>query len=102
MNQEKLTIYHNPNGSKSRETLNILTQHRKLPEIIEYLDSPPDRQTLERIIDLLGISARDLLRTGEPAYQSANLDWDSVSDETILDVIGDAVPLRAAVSFWYF
>lgn len=89
MNEEKLTIYHNPKCSKSRETLDILKQHEKLPEIIEYLDSPLDRQALERIIDLLGISARDLLRTGEPAYQVAKLDWDSVSDEAILDAIGE-------------
>ncbi len=84
MTKEKLIIYHNPNCSKSRETLNILEQRGKIPEIIEYLDNPPDKQELKRIIGLLGIPPRDLLRTTEPAYQEAQLDRDSISDEEIV------------------
>ena len=89
MNQEKLIIYINPNCSKSRETLIILEQHGKTPKIIDYLDNPPDKKALKRIIELLGISPREPLRTSEPAYLTANLDRDSASDEEILDAISE-------------
>lgn len=87
MSQDKLVIYHNPRCSKSRETLQILEDNNASPEIIEYLDEPPSAQELSRIIGLLGISARDLLRTTEQAYSDAGLDDDSLSDEDIINAI---------------
>ena len=87
MSHQKLVMYHNPSCSKSRETLEILQQNQQDPEIIEYLDSPPSRQELERIVKLLGISPRELLRTGEPAYQDAKLDDETIADAEILDAI---------------
>ncbi|MCP4392023.1 MAG: arsenate reductase (glutaredoxin) [Gammaproteobacteria bacterium] len=87
MSQEKLVIYHNPSCSKSRETLQILEHNNISPNIIEYLDEPPDAQELTRIIGMLGIGARDLLRTTEQAYKDAELDDDSLSDEKIIEAI---------------
>lgn len=87
MTEEKLIIYHNPGCSKSRETLNILLQHDKSPKIIEYLTNPPDKQTLKRIIELLGLSPRELLRTTEPAFREAQLGDDTLNDEDILAAI---------------
>ncbi len=87
MTEEKLTIYHNPNCSKSRETLNILEQHGISPEIIEYLENPPDKHELKNIIGLMGISPSELLRTTEPVYQEVQLDRDSISDKEIVAAI---------------
>jgi arsenate reductase len=47
-------IYHNPRCSKSRQTLQLLKDHGVEPEVVEYLKTPPDRATLERILDMLG------------------------------------------------
>ena len=52
----EVVIYHNPKCSKSR---NIE------PRIIEYLQSPPDREQLSGILRMLDLSPRDLVRTGE-------------------------------------
>jgi len=83
----KLVIYHNPGCSKSRETLQIL-EHKKLtPMVIEYLDEPPTRQKLKKIIGMLGISARDLLRTGEQIYEDARLDNDALSEDELIAAI---------------
>ena len=87
MSEEKLVIYHNPNCSKSRETLQILENHQCSPQIIEYLETPPDQQELKRIVKMLGISARDLLRTAEQVYQDAELDDDTLSEEEIIEAI---------------
>jgi len=87
MSQGKLIMYHNPRCSKSRETLQILEAHDIVPEIIDYLDEPPDPQELKRIMGLLGVSARELMRTTEPVYKDADLDDDSLSEDEIIEAI---------------
>jgi arsenate reductase len=61
-------IYHNPRCSKSRKTLQLLTEHGIEPEIVAYLDEPPDAATVLRLADLLGLPVSDLLRTGEDDF----------------------------------
>ena len=61
----KLTIYHNPNCSKSRQTLELLTQRGIDPKIIDYLQEPPDPQTTLRLARLLGMPVADMLRKNE-------------------------------------
>ena len=87
MSQDKLVIYHNPNCSKSRETLQILQHKNCQPQIVEYLEEPPSPQRLKDIIGMLGVSARDLLRTTEPVYKDADLDDDRLSDDEIIEAI---------------
>ncbi len=87
MNTDRLVIYHNPSCSKSRETLQILRDEKRDPQIIEYLEEPPSRQDLKDIIAMLGVSARDLLRTTEAVYHDAELDDDSLSDDEIIEAI---------------
>ena len=74
MADDRPRIYHNPRCSKSRETLQILEQQDTAPEIVEYLQTPPDADELRQIIALLGVPARELLRDGEDAYREAGLD----------------------------
>lgn len=87
MSSERLVIYHNPSCSKSRETLQILVDHDCTPEIIEYLEDPPGPDELRSLIDMLGVTARDLMRTTEPVYRDAELDDDSLSDDEIIEAI---------------
>lgn len=87
MSNTRLVIYHNPRCSKSRETLQILEENNLIPVVIEYLDEPPTRQELKVIIEMLGVSARDLLRTGEQIYQDAKLDNEALSEDEIIAAI---------------
>lgn len=87
MSDAKLTIYHNPNCSKSRETLEILTNNDRTPEIVEYLTEPPTKEVLRDIIKLLKISPVELVRTGELAYEQAGFNMDGMSDDEIIDAI---------------
>ena len=87
MSNDKVIIYHNPRCSKSRETLQILQDNNIEPEIIDYLEDPPTAQELKQIIAMLGVSARDLMRSTEPAHKEADLDDDSLSDDDIIEAI---------------
>ena len=87
MASEKPLIYHNPGCSKSRETLQILEDNNTSPEIIEYLENPPGADELRHIIALLGIPAREILRTGEDAYQAAGLDADNLDEDKVIRAI---------------
>jgi arsenate reductase len=58
----EIRIYHNPGCSKSRGALEILQEQGVAHEVVEYLVTPPDRATLERILDLLPDPPADLVR----------------------------------------
>ncbi|MCH2210652.1 MAG: arsenate reductase (glutaredoxin) [Fuerstiella sp.] len=62
------TIYHNPRCSKSRRTLQLLQENGIDPEIVEYLDDPPTRTELRKIVRALGIPARALIRRKEKLF----------------------------------
>ena len=87
MSNQNLVMYHNPNCSKSRETLQLLRDNDREPVIVEYLENPPDENELRRIITLLGVSARDLLRTTEPVYRDAELDDDTLAEDELIEAI---------------
>ena len=82
-----VTIYHNPRCSKSRQTLALLEENNIEPEVILYLETPPSADTLKDLLGKLGISARELLRSGEDAYKENNLKDKSLSDEQLIDAM---------------
>ena len=87
MSKDKIVIYHNSRCSKSRETLQILEDNNVDAEIIDYLEDPPSPQELKRIIAMLGVTARDIMRSTEPVYHDANLDDDSLGDDEIIEAL---------------
>lgn len=82
-----IIIYHNPRCSKSRQTLALLEQHDVQPEVIEYLKTPPSVVSLNDIIGLLGISARQLLRKGEAEYKDLNLADESLTEQQLIQAM---------------
>ena len=52
---DAVTIYHNPRCSKSRETLSLLQSRGIDPQVVLYLDTPPDADTLRELLQLLGM-----------------------------------------------
>lgn len=77
-----VVIYHNPRCSKSRETLALLQDRGIEPRIVPYLEQPPTVAELRRVLDLLGIPARDLLRRKEA--KEAGLDDAALTEEAII------------------
>lgn len=80
-----ITIYHNPRCSKSRQTLQLLVDKGLEPDIILYLETPPDKATLTSLLGKLGLNARQLLRKGEDAYKENSLKNPELSEEQLID-----------------
>ncbi len=78
----KLTIWHNPRCSKSREALNLLEESGKEFEIVKYLDENPSRETLEAVLKKMSLRPREIMRTKEAIYKE--LDLKNEDDDTKL------------------
>jgi arsenate reductase (glutaredoxin) len=78
----RIVIYHNPQCSKSRATLDLLRQRGVEPEVIEYLKQPPSVGELKNILAMLGARPRELLRPKEG--REAGLDDAALSDDEII------------------
>lgn len=69
-----VTIFHNPRCSTSRKTLALLEEKGIQPEIVLYLDTPPNSTQIKALLKQLGFtSARQLIRTKEDLYKELNL-----------------------------
>lgn len=82
-----LTLYHNPRCSKSRAALELLEARGLAPNVVRYLETPLDANQINALLGKLGISARQLLRTGEDEYKSLNLADASLSERTLIEAI---------------
>ncbi|MCP1477411.1 arsenate reductase [Pseudomonas sp. EB276 TE3739] len=82
-----LTLYHNPRCSKSRAALDLLEARGLQPTIVRYLETPLNAAQIKALLDKLGISARQLLRTGEEEYKTLNLADASLSEQQLIEAI---------------
>ena len=80
-----ITLYHNPRCSKSRQTLQILLDKGIEPEIIEYLNTPPDTATLADIVLALGTDVECIMRSGEDEYKKAKTDLAKMTESEKID-----------------
>ena len=81
----KVTIYHNPACSNSRNALATIRQSGEEPEVIEYLTTPPSRARLVELIKAMGVPVRALLREKEKPYAELNLADPEWSDDELID-----------------
>jgi len=81
------TIYHNPRCSKSRQTLELLHERKVDTDIIEYLKTPPSKQELEQLLEMLGLEPRQLMRTKEDEYKELGLDDESLSRDALIEAM---------------
>ena len=77
----KVKIYHNPRCTKSRQTLALLHDQGIDPEIIEYLQTPPDEKTIASLLKSLGMEPLELIRKKE--YKALGLPTTDDSKELI-------------------
>jgi arsenate reductase len=58
----EVTLYHNPKCSTSNHALGVVQELGTDAEVVQYLKTPPDRATLERIVEMLEDPVEDLVR----------------------------------------
>jgi arsenate reductase len=80
-----ITIYHNPACGTSRNVLALIRNSGTEPEVIEYLKTPPDRATLERLIAAMGVPVRDVLRQKGTPYDELGLGDATWTDAQLVD-----------------
>lgn len=87
----KANIYHNAKCSKSCATLAILqeklTDKNASISIIDYLSNPPSESELLTLVEVMGLSVRDIIRTGEPEYARLELANKNLDDEALLSIL---------------
>ena len=76
-------MYHNPSCSKSRGALEILADKGIEHDVVEYLTAPPDRASLERILDAVPDAPEELVRK-DARFETLGL---SASDYTTRDAV---------------
>jgi len=69
----KVTIWHNPRCSKSRNSMTLLEEKGVDVEVVKYLDTPPTKEELKTLLSQLGMNARELMRTKEDVYKELGL-----------------------------
>ncbi|MBO9122483.1 MULTISPECIES: arsenate reductase (glutaredoxin) [unclassified Rhizobium] len=81
------TIYHNPACGTSRNVLAMIRQSGEEPVVIEYLKTPPSRETLVALIAEMGIPVRAVLREKGTPYHDLGLAAPDLSDEHLIDAM---------------
>lgn len=82
-----VTIYHNPACGTSRNTLAMIRNSGIEPQVIDYLSSPPDRETLKDLIARAGLTVREAIREKGTPYAELGLDAPDKTDDQLLDAM---------------
>ena len=86
-------LFHNTRCSKSRGALELLRERGIEPELVYYLETPPDAAQLRELLAMLDLPPRALLRTGEPEYADLGLCDPSVTVEQVIATMAWHSPL---------
>lgn len=80
-----ITIYHNPACGTSRNVLALIRNSGEEPTVIEYLKTPPDRPTLERLLAEMGVPVREVLRQKGTPFDELGLSDPKWTDKQLID-----------------
>ena len=94
----KVTIYHNPRCSKSRQCLQLLRDQGVEPEIVEYLKTPPTVAELDTVLKLMDLEPRAAMRRKEPPFKDRNLDDAALDRKALLEaMVADPVLIERPI-----
>jgi arsenate reductase (glutaredoxin) len=82
-----IKIFHNSRCGTSRTTLGLIRDAGHEPDVVDYLETPPDREQLQQLIARAGLSVREAVRSKEALFGELGLDAPGVGDEALLDAM---------------
>ena len=85
---QNVKIWHNPRCSKSRNAAALLEEKGVDAEVVKYLDTPPSREEIVEVLKMLGITARELMRTKEDIYKELGLK-EVTDEEKLIDAMAE-------------
>jgi arsenate reductase len=80
-----VTIFHNPKCGTSRNTLALIRNSGVEPEVVLYLETPPSKEQLKKLVADMGIPVRDVLRQKGSPYEELDLANAKWTNEELLD-----------------
>jgi len=80
-----ITIFHNPACGTSRNTLALIRNSGQEPQVIEYLKTPPSKETLRELLAAMNMAPRALLRKKGTPYEELGLEDAKWTDEQLID-----------------
>ena len=80
-------IWHHPNCTTSRRVLQMLQDGGETPEVIDYRNDPPDRETLRQWIADAGLTVRQALRRRNTPFDDLGLGDPDLTDDQLLDSV---------------
>ena len=92
-----MEYYHNPRCWKSREGLKLLESKGIRPTTILYLKNPPSKEKLTQIIQLLNLSAFDLIRKNEAVYKESFKNNDLSENECIDALLNNPILIERPI-----
>ena len=78
-------IFHSPKCGTSRNTLALIRNSGVEPEVVLYLETPPSKEQLKKLISDMSMPVRDVLRQKGTPYDELDLGNAKWSDEELLD-----------------
>ncbi|MFO7260655.1 MAG: arsenate reductase (glutaredoxin) [bacterium] len=86
---DRITVYEKPTCTTCRKLAKLLREAGVEYEAVNYIVNPIPREELVRLIRMMGISARELLRTREPAYRELDLGRADLTEDELLDAMAE-------------
>ena len=80
-------IFHNPKCGTSRNTLALIRNSGVEPEVVLYLETPPSKEQLKKLVCDMSIPVRDLIRQKGTPYEELDLGNAKWSDEELVDLL---------------
>ncbi|QGW81892.1 arsenate reductase (glutaredoxin) [Variovorax paradoxus] len=80
-----ITIFHNPACGTSRNTLALIRNSGEEPRVVEYLQTPPGKETLLELLAAMKMQPRALLREKGTPYAELGLADPKWTDEQLVD-----------------
>jgi arsenate reductase len=81
-----IQIWHNPRCSKSRNAVELLSEKGVDAEIVKYLEKSHTKDEIRSLLNMLNISARELMRVKEDIYKELNLK-DVTDEERLIEAM---------------
>ena len=82
----RFTIYHNPKCRKSREASQLLEEKNIKFKVVKYLDQNFDKQSLGKVLDIIGKKPSDALRKNEEIWKK-HLNRKNIGEDEILELM---------------
>ena len=85
----RMIVYEKPTCTTCRGLAKLLREAGIDYEAVNYLLDPIPREELARLLRMMGIPARELLRTREAAYRELDLGRADLTEDELLDAMAE-------------